>query len=114
LGLGVEERCIALISPGVDPRTFKPEDADPVGLDGKLVLLTLGRLQQRKGHDKVIEALPRVLREVPHLVYGIAGVGEEETALRNLAAEGGERGRPVPGSGPPRRVSPDSTILRTQ
>jgi phosphatidyl-myo-inositol dimannoside synthase len=92
--LDVEERRIVVISPGVDPETFRPEAADPrfrskLGFDGKLVLLTVGRLQRRKGQDRVIEALPLILREVPHLVYVIAGDGEEEAALRALAAERG-------------------------
>ena len=92
--LGVDSRRIVHISPGVDPDRFLPAPV-PSGLrrtlnvEGKLVLLTVGRLQRRKGHDKVIEALPSILEHVPNLVYLIAGDGEEEPALKQLAEQRG-------------------------
>lgn len=92
--LGVDPRRIAIISPGVDPDRFAPgpvpsELGRKLNVEGKLVLLTVGRLQRRKGHDKVIEALPSILERVPNLVYLIAGDGEEEPALRRLAEQRG-------------------------
>jgi phosphatidyl-myo-inositol dimannoside synthase len=88
--LGVEPPRIAPISPGVEPATFAPapvplELRRRLGVEGKLVLLTVGRLQRRKGHDKVIEALPAILRSVPGLMYLIAGEGEELVSLKELA-----------------------------
>lgn len=46
-------------------------------LNNKLVLLTVGRLVKRKGMDKVLEALPEILKIVPNLIYVIVGNGEE-------------------------------------
>lgn len=46
-------------------------------LESKMILLSVGRLVKRKGFDKVIEALPEVLKKVPNLVYVILGNGEE-------------------------------------
>jgi phosphatidylinositol alpha-1,6-mannosyltransferase len=91
---GVAPERIVSISPGVEPARFTPGPASPdlrrrLGLDGKTVLLTVGRLQRRKGHDKVIEALPVILKSVPDLVYLIAGDGEELAALRQLADDRG-------------------------
>lgn len=56
---------------------------------GKKVLLTCGRLVERKGHDKMLEALPRVLEEVPGLVYLIVGDGPQRKRLEDLAARFG-------------------------
>lgn len=51
------------------------------------VLLTLARLVDRKGQDTVIRALPAVLKEVPDLVYVLAGGGDHRPALEQLAKE---------------------------
>jgi phosphatidylinositol alpha-1,6-mannosyltransferase len=64
----------------------------PKGLEGKKVLLTVGRLdacQQHKGHEKVIRCLPQVWNRYPDLVYVIVGEGKDrerlETLVRQLA-----------------------------
>ena len=49
------------------------------------VLLTVGRLQARKGHDRVIEALPAILRHVPELRFVIVGNGPDRSRLESLA-----------------------------
>jgi len=46
-------------------------------LENKFILLSVGRLVKRKGFDKVIENLPKVLKKVPNLVYIIIGNGPE-------------------------------------
>jgi phosphatidylinositol alpha-1,6-mannosyltransferase len=56
-------------------------------LGTKPVLLTLARLVDRKGQDTVIRALPAVLKEVPDLVYVLAGGGDHRGALEQLARE---------------------------
>jgi phosphatidyl-myo-inositol dimannoside synthase len=59
-------------------------------LRGKKVLLTVGRLaadERRKGHDKVIEALPRMTRTHPDLVYLVAGTGDDRARLQGLARQ---------------------------
>jgi phosphatidyl-myo-inositol dimannoside synthase len=89
---GVGRDRIVRISPGVDPSIFRPVPKDPdlvrrYGLDGKTVLLSVGRLQRRKGHDFVLQALPEVLAAYPDLVYVIVSDGEERTYLESLARE---------------------------
>ena len=49
------------------------------------ILLSVGRLVKRKGHDKVLEALPLVAVSVPDVVYVIAGAGPMLPALKQLA-----------------------------
>jgi phosphatidylinositol alpha-1,6-mannosyltransferase len=85
------------VSPeGVDEGRFAnldPADGDVVrrkyGLEGTLVLLTVGRLVTRKGHDLVLRALPAVLSDLPGVRYLIVGTGPQESALRSLAAKQG-------------------------
>lgn len=57
-------------------------------LRGKKVLLTVGRLapqERRKGHDRVIAALPALSRTHPDLVYLVGGEGEDQARLADLA-----------------------------
>jgi phosphatidyl-myo-inositol dimannoside synthase len=71
-------------SPGAKPAHL----LDRYGLRGKRVLLTVGRMdpaERCKGQDKVIEALPEILRTLPNVVYLIAGSGADRTRLETLA-----------------------------
>ena len=54
-------------------------------LDDCRVILTVGRLVARKGHDLVIRALGKVQRAVGPVRYVVAGSGPEEMSLRALA-----------------------------
>ncbi len=90
--LGVPDDKIHLIPEGLDLNKFGLGDKDPgivkqLALDGKKVVLTVGRLVKRKGHDMVIKSLPGVLEKVPETVYLIVGTGPEEQALRELSGE---------------------------
>jgi phosphatidylinositol alpha-1,6-mannosyltransferase len=87
---GVPADHVHLISNGVDLELFSPGPRDPAimskhCLEGKTVMLTVGRLEPRKGHDTVIKALPEILKEVPELVYVIVGAGSDDKRLRGLA-----------------------------
>ena len=53
------------------------------------VLLTLARLEPRKGVDMVIRALPDILKSHPKAVYVVAGGGEDRARLERLAMEAG-------------------------
>ncbi len=53
------------------------------------VLLTVSRIEARKGHDKVIAALPGLLTEFPHLVYVIIGDGPDRARLQGLVERAG-------------------------
>ena len=51
------------------------------------VLLSICRLEKRKGCQDVIRALPKVISLIPDIQYKIAGSGVYEKELRNLIAE---------------------------
>ena len=72
---------------------FTPGDGSALrrawGLQGKRVLLTVGRMDARegyKGHDRVIAALPQLLAAGHDVVYVVAGEGDDRARLQNLAA----------------------------
>ncbi len=56
-------------------------------LQDKKMVLSVGRLVERKGFDTMIKALPQVLQKFPELVYVIYGVGQEKERLNKLAQE---------------------------
>lgn len=92
--LGVPRERTAMIRPKVDLAQFGvPVDVDAFkakeGLAGKRVILTVGRLVERKGMDRVIEALPEIARSVPDVAYVIVGEGKDESRLRELAQRHG-------------------------
>lgn len=91
---GIPAGRIHVVYPGIDPGRFHPAiDGSRVRRrfvrEGELLLLTVGRLQRRKGHDLVIQALARARRELPPLRYVIAGEGAERERLGRLSAEAG-------------------------
>ena len=52
-------------------------------------MLTVGRLQERKGHDVMIEALPTIREAIPNVLYSIVGGGEQLSRLKQLVIEHG-------------------------
>lgn len=78
-----------IIYSGVDVNKFVPADNQEeikshMGFSGRYVLLTLGRLVARKGQDQVIQALPKIVPDIPNILYVIAGKGKYEEHLKSL------------------------------
>jgi len=98
----------------IDP-IYQPRPADPklkasLGLAGKRVILTVGRLsasERYKGHDRIIEALPEVLGQVPDAMYVIVGSGDDQPRLAELARETGVADRVIFAGQVPGRELPD-------
>jgi phosphatidylinositol alpha-1,6-mannosyltransferase len=86
---GVPESAIHVVRPGVDYDRFRPDVPGAARLrrelapGGETICLTVGRLQRRKGHDLVIEALAG-MRDVSRIRYVIVGDGEERPRLEAL------------------------------
>jgi phosphatidyl-myo-inositol dimannoside synthase len=85
---------IRVLRPGVDVQRFvpAPRDADvrrQLGWDDRPVVLTVGRLQRRKGQDMMIRALEQIRRSSPDVLYSIIGDGAERAYLEQLVREGG-------------------------
>lgn len=87
----IQPKVEGALPPGLpDPEIIKWEE----GLKGKKVLLSVGRLVERKGFDRVIEAMPAVLAAHPDAVYVILGDGPDRRRLE-LLAKGLKLGRAV-------------------
>lgn len=87
--MGVPPGKIELIHNGVDTQRFSPgprNDAllERLGVRGRRVILSVGRLVPRKGMDKLIEALPRIRRAVPDVMLLIVGEGDYREELQRL------------------------------
>lgn len=53
-------------------------------LQNKEIILSVGRLEKRKGFDMVIESLPEILKKQPNASYIIIGSGQELSYLQNI------------------------------
>ena len=87
--LGVPSSRIHIVYPGVDADRFHPSvDGRPIrerfAPEADVVLLSVGRLQRRKGHDHAIQAVAALRGRFPRLKYLIVGDGEEGPRLREL------------------------------
>jgi teichuronic acid biosynthesis glycosyltransferase TuaC len=76
--LGTPGDKVRVVPNGVDGEVFSPMDRGEarrrLGLpaDAK-ILLSVGYVEARKGHHRIVEILPRLLRDHPNLLYLIVG-----------------------------------------
>ncbi|MCI0559317.1 MAG: glycosyltransferase family 4 protein [Nitrososphaera sp.] len=89
--VGVSSHKIVVVFPGVDLDEICTEVTESdlkaissLGLEGRKIILTLGRLEKRKGFDTVIRAMQAVSKEIPDSLYVIAGDGAYRTDLEQL------------------------------
>lgn len=80
---------IQVLHPGVDSTLFVPAEPDnqfkeKMGWLNKKVIITVGRLQQRKGQDRMIEAMSSVVQQHPDALYAVIGRGECKDLLLSL------------------------------
>ena len=88
----VSEDRVRQLYPGVATDRFVPAPRNPsirssLKWGERRVILTVGRLQKRKGHDQMILALNEIQKSVPDVLYSIVGEGEERSALEELVKQ---------------------------
>lgn len=88
----VNPEKITVIENGVNTSKFHPAPKDEKllakhNLVNKKVILTVGRLVERKGVDKTILALPKIIQKIPDIHYLVVGTGEFSETLKKLVAE---------------------------
>ncbi|MHB8485802.1 MAG: glycosyltransferase family 4 protein [Candidatus Acidiferrales bacterium] len=92
---GMRRQAVFVLSPALDPSFLEATSSvDAISLPPprSLMLLTVGRListEPGKGVDSVIKVLPDVLKVVPDLFYVIAGGGDLQNRLMEMARESG-------------------------
>jgi phosphatidylinositol alpha-1,6-mannosyltransferase len=83
-----------LVVPNTVREIFTPGDGAArraeLGLEGKTVLLTVGRMvasERYKGHERVMIAIPELVKQGHDVCYLIVGEGDDRPRLEALAAE---------------------------
>ena len=91
---GVQRSRVVRIPGHVDVQRFRPFQADlsrkELHLEGKKVLLTVGRLSandRRKGYDTVVQALPRIVGVIPNAMFVIVGNGTDRRRVEQLVED---------------------------
>jgi phosphatidylinositol alpha-1,6-mannosyltransferase len=99
---GVEPDRIHIVHPGCDLQRYAPLSPSPElrhrllgGRTDGPVILTVGNLVARKGHDNVIRALPMLPQKMHDTTYLIVGDGPQRRELEGLAIECGVRERVI-------------------
>lgn len=93
LRIGIQREKIFKITPGLDSSVFYPEKfegglRERYGISAEdVVLMTVARLVQRKGHARMIRALAELRADLPAFKYVIVGRGQIEAELRALTAQ---------------------------
>lgn len=91
--LGVDAARIEIVFPGVNLGRYRPENAksglrESLGIQpGQKLILSVGRLNLRKGFDQVIRVLPKLAGHGVDVHYAIIGTGEGLESLKSLAVE---------------------------
>lgn len=91
--IGVAPERIALTYPTVDVERMRPDlpHADlrlGIGLAPEQpLILSVGRLQRRKGFDQVIRALPGLVAQGLDVHYALIGIGEDWDYLQGIARD---------------------------
>jgi phosphatidyl-myo-inositol dimannoside synthase len=72
--------------PGVEDAFFATVDNSRLRskyrANNKKIIITVGRIDKRKGHELVINALPAIINTVPDVLYLIAGTGAHSDFLK--------------------------------
>jgi len=89
--IGVEEKRIVVINPGVDEvKEVSKKDlikAEEFFKGKQQRLITVSRFDKRKNHEKVIMAVRNLKEIYPDIIYTCIGYGEEEENLKKLVIE---------------------------
>ena len=91
IDLGVDEKKIVVINPGIDPVIEVPkkylDEAEEILKGKKNRLITVSRFDKRKNHEKVIMAVRNLKEIYPDIIYTCIGYGDEEEKLKKLVVE---------------------------
>ena len=86
------QNAMVRIAPGIDTDHFSPQEniedlRSEIELQGKRVIVSVGRLVHRKGQDTLVEALPSIIKEFPAAHILFVGVGPHLEYIHKRAIE---------------------------
>jgi glycogen(starch) synthase len=97
--LGFPAEKIRVCWNGVDPSKYNPDRINPQDIStlrqnygitpDETMLLFVGRLVKVKGADTLVQAMPNVLQEFPHVKLVLLGVGDMEADIRRMMQDFG-------------------------
>jgi len=89
--IGIDKSKIHVIFPGIpEPKIIEKlekETAKDIYKDAFPKIITVARLDKRKGHDKILMSIKNLKVKFPKIKYISIGFGEEEKKLLNLHKE---------------------------
>jgi phosphatidylinositol alpha-1,6-mannosyltransferase len=84
-GWSVQPDKVTVLYPGVDTKKFFPaKRTESNSAQNEFQIVTVGRLQKRKGHDVMLQAVYELVNKHGHadLHYSIVGTGDEDSELK--------------------------------
>ena len=89
--IGVAPEQVTVVPNGIDVERFNPIDSTEakrkLGLEDRMVLLTVSRLDARKGHDRMLLQLSDLWEHHPELEYCIVGDGPRRQQLEIMVKD---------------------------
>ena len=89
--IGIDPAKIKIIFPGIEkPKIIGNEfkiEAETIFKDSFPKIITVARLDKRKGHDKILMLIKNLKPKFPRIKYVCIGFGEEENNLLKLTKE---------------------------
>ena len=82
---GIDPAKVDVVYNGIDADEFQPEPGEQIASKDKIVLF-LGRITMQKGPEYFIAAAKRVLEKIPNAKFIMAGSGDMELRMIELAA----------------------------
>lgn len=88
--LNIKNNKIEIIHPGIDvyDKFINKDTLDKIKniiKNSNPVILTLARLEKRKGHEIVLDAVSKLIKKYPRILYIIAGDGPSKEDIKNHA-----------------------------
>ncbi len=81
--IGLQKPMLKKIHPGTE-NIFQVSESKIKNLTGNPILLTLARLEKRKGHVYIINCIEKLINQFENLQYLIAGEGPEIRSLKKI------------------------------
>lgn len=86
------QRAMVHLAPGIDTEHFSPRTdiaalRKKLDLEGKRVIVSVGRLVHRKGQDTLVEAMPKIVSEFPDVHLLFVGVGPHLEYIHKRAVQ---------------------------